>query len=407
VKVLLGVTGGIAAYKAAELTRELQRGGVIVQVAMTEAAQEFVRPLTFASLTGLPVLTSLWEPTESVTAERPIEHIRVAQEIDALVVAPATANVIAKLAHGFADDVITTVALATRAPLLLAPAMNVVMWDHPATKAHVETLRRRGARIVEPGAGYLACGMTGDGRLADVETIADAVLNALKPVRDLEGETVLVTAGGTREAIDPVRFLGNRSSGKMGHAVADAALARGANVILITASDASTTACETKQVTTAAEMHRAVLDALPRATMVIKAAAVSDFRPREKKVTKLKRKGPLTLELEPVEDIVRDVVRRRNAETLVAAFAAETNDLLAEAERKLQDKGVDAVIANDVSEDGLGFESERNAAWFLTRDAEPEWLPERTKRQLAEAILDRMMALRKSGFRSRKLVAIP
>ncbi len=399
-RVLLGVTGGIAAYKAAELTRLLQAAEVEVQVAMTAAAEEFVRPLTFAALTGRQVLGSLWQPQATSgpqaqgEGEFAIEHIAVAQAIDALVIAPATANSLAKLAHGLADDLISTVYLATEAPVIVAPAMNVNMWNHPATQANLRVLEGRGVEIVPPGAGYLACGMTGSGRLAEVEAIAAAVLARLASRQDLSGEHVLVTAGGTREAIDPVRFLGNRSSGKMGHALAESAAARGARVTLVTASSLDgPPGQETVRVNTAAEMRAAVLERLDVATVVIGAAAVADFRVRETSPEKLRRVGRMTLELEATEDILAEAAQRRRPGTLVIAFAAETADLVANARAKLLRKGVDAIVVNDVSAAGLGFDSERNAGMWLTRETAEE-LGESSKREMAERILDRVRCLR-------------
>ena len=393
-RVLLGVTGGIAAYKAAELTRLLQAAGVEVQVAMTAAAEEFVRPLTFAALTGRQVLGSLWQPETQGEGEFAIEHIAVAQGIDALVIAPATANSLAKLAQGLADDLISTVYLATEAPVILAPAMNVNMWNHPATQTNLRVLEARGVEIVPPGAGYLACGMTGNGRLAEVEAIAAAVLARLAGRQDLAGEHVLVTAGGTREAIDPVRFLGNRSSGRMGHALATAAAARGARVTLVTASGLDGPAGqETIPVNTAAEMRVAVLERLEQATVVIGAAAVADFRVSEVSPVKLRRGGRMTLELEATEDIIAEVAERRRPGTLVVAFAAETADLAVNARAKLLRKGADAIVVNDISVAGLGFDAERNAGLWLTRDRTEE-LRESSKRVMAERILDRVLSLR-------------
>lgn len=396
--ILLGVTGGIAAYKAAELVRTLQRQNVGVQVAMTEAAEQFVRPLTFASLTGKRVLTSLW--AQSAVADNgddnggfEIEHITIAQAIDALVIAPATARTIAKLANGLADDFLSTLYLATRAPVLLAPAMNVQMWEHPAMQENLQRLRDRGVTIIEPEAGDLACGMTGTGRLAAVETIAAAVIAMLRRTKDLADETILITAGGTREMIDPVRFIGNRSSGKMGHALADMASARGAHVILITAATGPGGVSDVTQVTSAEEMRQAVLARLHEATIVIMAAAVSDYRVIQTAPQKLKRSGPRTIELEPTVDIVREIIAHRKATTLVIAFAAETERLLDEARRKLGAKGVDAIVANDVSRSDLGFDSDRNAGVFLTANDEVG-LPESTKQVMAGRILDQIVRLR-------------
>src|SRR5208283_1976041 len=314
-RVTVGVSGGIAAYKAAELVRAMQRQAVEVHVVMTAAAQKFVQPLTFAALTGYKVITSLWDEwdtSDAAAEQNGIDHIAEAQWADALVVAPATANILAKFAHGIADDFLSTLYLATAAPVLVAPAMNVNMWNHPATQANIEILRQRGVRIVEPGTGELACGMVGTGRMAEPDAIAEAVLGTLGRRNDLAGEVVLVTAGGTREALDPVRFIGNRSSGKMGYALAEAARSRGAKVILISGPSALHVPphCELVRITTAGEMRDAVLDRMAEATLVIKAAAVADYRPVAVSAQKLKRTGPMTVELAPTEDILAEVVRR-------------------------------------------------------------------------------------------------
>src|ERR1035438_2798825 len=332
-RVTVGVSGGIAAYKAAELVRALQRQALEVHVVMTEAACKFVQPLTFASLTGHRVITSLWDEAgggagETAGEQNGIEHIGEAQWSEALVVAPATANILAKFAHGIADDFLTTMYLATTAPVLVAPAMNVNMWEHPATQANLEILRQRGVRVIEPGTGDLACGMVGAGRMAEPEAIADAVLGALGRRHDLAGEIVLVTAGGTREALDPVRFLGNRSSGKMGYALAGAAQSRGAKVILISGPSAlhPPANCELIKIITADQMRQAVLERMTEATLVIKAAAVGDYRPVNVSEQKLKRTGHLTIELAPTEDILAEVVRRRRPGQLIVGFAAETSN---------------------------------------------------------------------------------
>ena len=408
-KILLGVTGGIAAYKAAELVRALQQRGADVQVAMTASAEEFIRPLTFAALTGHPVLGSLWKPEPQAAADEfAIEHIAIAQEIDALVIAPATANTLAKLANGLADDLISTVYLATRAPVIVAPAMNVNMWSHAGTQANLRTLEQRGVQIVAPESGYLACGMTGGGRLAEVETIAGQVLSSLghrlssfreaggPAALDLTSETLLVTAGGTREPIDGVRFIGNRSSGKMGHAIAEEAASRGARVILITASPLPATGCEIVRVDTASQMLEGVLAHLPDATIVIKAAAVADFRPIHTAPGKLRRGSGMTLVLEPTADILAAVVAARRPGTLVIGFAAEMEDAAANGRRKLERKGLDALFVNDVSHPGLGFDSDENAGWWLTADETIE-LPAGSKRQIAHQMLDRTLGLRVAG----------
>lgn len=406
-KVTVGVSGGIAAYKAAELVRALQKQALDVHVVMTQAAQQFVRPLTFAALTGHKVITGLWDSDgETPNASSAIEHIAKAQSSEALVIAPATADILARMAHGIADDFLTTMYLATPAAVIVAPAMNLQMWEHPATQANIATLRARGVAIVPPESGYLACGMTGSGRLAETDLIVHAVLQTLHRRHDLANETVLVTAGGTREPIDPVRFLGNRSSGKMGYALAEAAQQRGARVVLITAPThlQPPAGCEVVPVVTADEMHAAVLQYLPQTTIVIKAAAVADFRPRLQAEQKMKRTGPITLELEPTNDILAEVVQRKNPGTLVIGFAAETNDPLEHGRGKLERKGADAIVLNDVSRAGIGFDSDRNAVTFLTPSTALD-LPEMSKRALAERILDEALILRRPRILMSETVA--
>jgi phosphopantothenoylcysteine decarboxylase/phosphopantothenate--cysteine ligase len=403
-KVTVGVCGGIAAYRAVELVRALQQAGLDPHVAMTAAAEQFVTPLTFAAISGHRVITSLWTGPEVPEDESSsIEHIAEAQSTRALLVVPATANILAKFAHGLADDFLTTLYLATPAPVIVAPAMNSVMWQHPAVQANIATLRARGNILVSPAEGYLACGMVGAGRLADLAEIVgatqEAIANAAKP-KDLELETVLITAGGTREPIDGVRFLGNRSSGRMGYALAEEALSRGARVILVSAQTALTPppAAEFIPVNTAAEMRSAVLAALPRATLVLKAAAVSDFRPAAPTPGKLQRTDGLHLTLEPTEDIVAEVVARRAPETLVIAFAAEIpapgEDAVTRARQKLHRKGVDAILVNDVSSPNLGFDSEHNAGTLLLASGESIAIPATTKRRMAAQILDAAVRLR-------------
>lgn len=396
-RVTVGVSGGIAAYKAAELVRALQRQTLEVHVVMTESACRFVQPLTFAALSGHKVITSLWDDSGSAqgTADSSIEHIGEAQGTEALIVAPATADILARFAHGIADDFLTTLYLATTAPVVVAPAMNVNMWNHPATQANLQVLRERGVRVVEPDTGELACGMVGPGRMAEPEAIAEVVLNVLGRRHDLAGETVLVTAGGTREAIDPVRFVGNRSSGKMGYALAEAAQGRGAKVILISGPSPlyPPSHVELVKVTTADDMRNAVLSRMVEASMVIKAAAVADYRPVTVSDQKLKRSGPLTLELAPTEDILAEVVRRRKAGQLIVGFAAETENRVENGRAKLLRKGADAIVINDVS-GRRGIEADTNAATFLTTSTAID-LPEMPKRKLADRILDEMLALRR------------
>jgi phosphopantothenoylcysteine decarboxylase / phosphopantothenate---cysteine ligase len=395
-KIALGVSGGIAAYKSAEIVRLLQDRGIGVQVVMTRAAQEFVRPLTFAALSGEKVITDLFGSDESqANVESAIEHIAVAQAIDALLVAPATADVLAKFAQGIANDFLSTLYLATTAPVVVAPAMNVNMWNHAATQANLEVLRKRGVRIVEPGSGYLACGMIGPGRLAENETIVAAVLEALGASQDLAGETLLITAGPTREKIDPVRYLTNRSSGRMGYAIAEAALRRGAHVLLVSGPTAIAPpgAAELTRVETAEEMRTAVLKLLPESTVVIKTAAVTDFRPKAAAGQKIKRKGPMTLELEPTADILAELARAKSSQ-IVIGFAAETNDVLENARKKLAAKSLDAIVVNDVSREGLGFDSDRNAVTIITHDEVVE-VPETSKWEVAQRVLDQVVKLRK------------
>jgi len=397
-RVTVGVSGGIAAYKAAELVRALQRQALEVHVVMTDSATRFIQPLTFAALTGHRVITSLWDETNSTEGayDSSIEHIGEAQWAEALVVAPATANLLAKFAHGIADDFLTTMYLATQAPVLVAPAMNVNMWEHPATRANLDILRQRGVKVIEPGTGDLACGMVGTGRMAEPDAIADAVLNSLGRRHDMAGEIVLVTAGGTREALDPVRFLGNRSSGKMGYALADAAQSRGAKVILISGPTSlhPPSHCELIKVTTADEMRTAVLERMKEVRLIIKAAAVADYRPVNVSDHKLKRTGPMTLELAPTEDILAEVVRRRQPGQLIVGFAAETENRMENGRAKLLRKGADAIVVNDVSGDGVGIDADLNAATFLTNSTAIE-LHEMPKRKLADRILDEILALRR------------
>jgi phosphopantothenoylcysteine decarboxylase/phosphopantothenate--cysteine ligase len=401
-RIIVGVTGGVAAYKAAELVRALQQRGAEVRVAMTRAAQEFIQPLTFSSITGHKTITAMWgegaEPSTGLDDEGNIEHISVAQWAEAAVIAPATAHFLAKLAHGFADDFLSTMLLATTAPVVVAPAMNVNMWNHAATQANLQILRERGVSIVEPGSGYLACGMTGSGRLADIEAIADATLKALAAPareRDLLGETILITAGGTREAIDPVRFIGNRSSGKMGYALAEAARQRGANVILVSAPTALTppAACEYVPVTSAAEMSAAVLQHLADATVLIGAAAVADFRVAIVPAEKIRREDKLVLSLEPTEDILRAAAQARRPGALIIAFAAETTANVTRAREKMAAKQADAILLNDISGAETGFDSDRNAGAFITSDSVLE-LPSMPKREMADRILDQLLTLR-------------
>jgi phosphopantothenoylcysteine decarboxylase/phosphopantothenate--cysteine ligase len=397
-RVVLGVSGGVAAYKAAELVRRLQQERLEVQVVMTRAAQEFVAPLTFASLTGQKVITGLFGGEAPANVESAIEHIAVAQRADVLVVAPATADILAKFVQGIADDFLTTLYLATTAPVIVAPAMNVNMWDHPATQENISRLRARGVRVVAPDEGYLACGMTGAGRLAGVEAIAKAVAETLGIRHDFEGETVLVTAGPTCEDLDPVRYLTNRSSGKMGYALADAAARRGAKVMLVSGPTALSAPEGTERIAvrSTADMHRAVLAHLSPATVVIMAAAVADYRLAEPRLDKMKRaSGPFTLDLEPTPDILADISAIRGDRILVG-FAAETQAVAENARRKLAAKAADLIVANDVTAEGAGFDHDTNIVTLFSRDGREISLPRMDKLDVAQRVLDHVLELRRA-----------
>ena len=401
-RVALGVCGGVAAYKAAELVRRLQQDQLDVQVVMTRSAQEFITPLTFAALTGQKVITDLFGGDSPANIESAIEHIAVAQRIDALVIAPVTANVLAKLARGIADDFLTTLYLATTAPVIVAPAMNVNMWDHAATQENVDMLRARGVHVVPPEEGYLACGMTGAGRLAGVEAIAHTVAQVLGIRHDFAGQTVLVTAGPTCEDVDPVRYFTNRSSGRMGYAIADAALRRGARVVLVAGPTALDAPDGVKRISVRSteEMHRAVLSRLPEATIVIMAAAVSDYLLASPSPVKIKR-GPrrLTIELEPTPDILADVSRLKGGR-IVVGFAAETDHLAEHARQKLASKSADLIVANDVTAEGAGFDYETNIVTMFTRDGDEVSLPRMSKLDVAQRVLDQILELRNTSDRA-------
>jgi len=396
-RILLAVSGGLAAYKIPELVRLLRREGHEVRCIATEAALEFVTPLVLQTLTGLPVRTRLFDASE----EGQIDHIALADRAELLLIAPATANVLARLAHGLADDLVTTVALATRAPLLIAPAMNVNMWQHPATRENVRVLRERGAELVGPESGSLACGWEGEGRMAEPAAIAAAAERRLGPA-DLAGLRLLVTAGGTRERVDAVRFLGNRSSGKMGFAIAACAARRGAEVVLVAGPSALATPAgvDRVDVESALEMRDAVLERLPKADVVIKSAAVADFRPSAPQARKIKKEdlgegAGMTLELVCNPDILAEVSRRKG-DRVVVGFAAESHDVIASARRKLERKGCDLVVANDISQEGAGFDADTNAVSFVWPGGEVESLPPLPKSEVASRLLDRVRALRAS-----------
>jgi phosphopantothenoylcysteine decarboxylase / phosphopantothenate---cysteine ligase len=395
--IVLGVGGGIAAYKSAELARLLMQRGHAVQVAMTAGAQEFVRPLTFAALTGRKVITGLFASANSeATLSSAIEHIGVAQENDLLVVAPATADLLAKFAHGLADDFLTTTYLAFTGPVVLAPAMNTNMWLHAATQGNLETLRRRGHRIVDPGDGELACGMVGPGRLAEPERIAMAVDAEIGRRRDLDGETVLITAGPTQEPLDPVRYISNRSSGKMGYALAEAAVARGAKVVLISGPVQlpPPRGCTTIAVHTAREMRDRVFENLQAASVIVKAAAVADFHLSKPPAQKMKKTAArLSLELDPTPDILAELGRKKG-DRLLVGFAAETENLQQETRRKLEAKNCDMVVGNLVGGADGAFESDQNEVLLALSSGESIPVPRASKREVADRIFDEILKLR-------------
>lgn len=394
-RILVAVTGGIAAYKSPELVRALRRSGHAVRCVTTREATGFVSPMVLQTLTGQPVRTDLFDPSQ----EGEIDHIALADWAELVIVAPATANTLAKLAAGLADDMVSAVILATRAPLLVAPAMNVNMWQHPATQQNLATLRERGVRVVGPEAGELACGWEGEGRMSEPPAIAAAAELALGS-RGLAGEVVLVTAGGTREAVDAVRFVGNRSSGKMGFAVASEAARRGAQVVLVAGPSVLATPAGVRRVDveSAREMREAVLAELPEVTIVVKAAAVADFRPARPSERKLKKEdlaegASLTLELERTPDILAEICRQKGRRVVVG-FAAESHDVVENARRKLVRKGCDLLVANDISRDASGFDADDNTVVFVWPGGEIEELPPLPKSEVAAQLLDRVEKLR-------------
>jgi phosphopantothenoylcysteine decarboxylase/phosphopantothenate--cysteine ligase len=396
-KIALGVTGGVAAYKAAELVRRLQQEKLDVQVVMTRSAQEFITPLTFAALTGQKVITDMFGAAAPANVESAIEHIAVAQRIDLLLVGPATADILGKFANGIAEDFLSTLYLATKAPVIVAPAMNVNMWDHPATQRNLAILRERGVHVVDPDEGYLACGMVGSGRLAATETIAKKVCDVLGLRHDLAGQTILVTAGPTCEDIDPVRFLTNRSSGKMGYALAEAANRRGARVVLVSGpTDLKIPdGVDWVPVRATEQMQRAVRERASGASVVIMAAAVSDYRPAAQRDKKLKRgEVSFTLELEPTPDILAELGREKRGQILVG-FAAETHNVAENARGKLARKGADMIVANDLTQEGAGFDTDTNIVTLYLRDGREIPLPKMTKLDVANQILDRVLELQK------------
>lgn len=420
-RVALCVSGGIAAYKAAEVLRGLQQAGCEVRVCMTARATEFISPLTFRALSGAHVITNDYAPDNP----DPIAHITFSQSVDLMLVAPATANIIAKFANGIADDFLTSTYLAANAPVAVAPAMNTTMWEHAATHRNLARLRADGVHIIEPDAGEMACGTTGAGRLAEPERIVRAAMNILRAEnqassqtstgeqdsqlahkRNLQGERVLITAGGTREAIDPVRFISNHSSGRMGFALAERAAARGADVTLIAGTTSaplpSHNSIRTLHATTAAQMHAAVVSDIERATIFIAAAAIADYRPSKVAQEKIKKMGePLTLTLEPTTDILAEVAhKRRHKGLLVIGFAAESRDLIRHATEKLTRKNLDLIVANDITQPGAGFNAETNIVTLINSITRtPHALPLLSKHETAERILDEIMLLRQTHLR--------
>ena len=386
---MLGVAGGIAAYKAVEVCRRLTDAGCEVAPVLTEAATAFVAPLTFSALAAQPARTSLFGDEAD-----PIPHTRLGRWADVIVVAPATADLLARYAAGLANDLLTATLLATTAPVVVCPAMHAEMWAHPSVRDNLEVLRGRGVRVVDPESGRLAGGDEGPGRLAEPDRIVAAVLATAAPTGPLAGRTVLVTAGGTREAIDPVRVLTNRSSGRQGHAIAEAAARLGAKVILVTASslalDASVDALvDRRDVESARELHDAVLAVADDADVIVMAAAVSDFRPSRVATTKLRRAdGVPTIQLEPTDDVLQAVVARRRHGQVMVGFAAETGDAVTRGAEKLVTKGCDLVVVNDVSKPGVGFDHETNEVVILGRDGEVAQVARTSKRAVAEALLD-------------------
>ena len=389
--ILLGVGGGIAVYKSAELVRELGRLGADCQVAMTQAATEFVTPLTFQALSKRRVATSLLDAGEDAE----IGHIQLADWADAFLIAPATANLIARMAHGMADDVVTATALVTRAPIVVAPAMNTHMYEHPAVRANLETLESYGCRVVEPDHGELACGHVGAGRLPDAQVLLEELSASLLD-QDLAGVRVLVSSGPTQEVIDPVRHISNRSSGKMGHALAKAARRRGADVKLVSGPTglAKPYGCDVIDVSSAAEMGAAIHKHASSADVVVMVAAVADYRPKQAHDIKMKKRSEkLALELEPTEDILGSL-EPVGHDRVVVGFAAETNDVRRHAERKLKSKGLDLIVANDVSAKGVGFDGDTNRALLMSSDGHESDSGIVSKDELADLILDRVGTIR-------------
>jgi phosphopantothenoylcysteine decarboxylase/phosphopantothenate--cysteine ligase len=398
-KVALGISGGIAAYKATEVLRGLQRAGCEVRVGMTKRACEFVQPLTFRALSGSHVIVDDYAPDNP----DPIAHITFSQTVDLFLIAPATANLIGKLANGIADDFLTSTYLASTAPVLIAPAMNTTMWHHPATQRNLKQLKADGVFIIEPDEGEMACGTVGPGRLSEPERIVAAALELLQNspreiARDLADEQLLITTGATREALDPVRFLSNKSSGRMGFAIAEAAARRGASVTIVAGATTATPprGLEIIRVESAEAMHAAVNDSISKATIFIGAAAVADYRPIKRSPGKIKKtESALSLQLERTPDILREVADAKRPGLLVIGFAAETENVLANAREKLNSKNLDAIVANDISQAGVGFDTATNEVTIISRDRNaPIHVPLMAKTSVADIILDEVVRLR-------------
>ncbi len=391
-KITVGITGGIAVFKAAQLVSSLKAGGFEVNVIMTRSAQEFVKPITFQVLSGNSVRTELFDPMRGV-----VQHIELATHPDLIVIAPATANVLGKVANGIADDLLTTVIMAASCPVLFCPAMNVNMYNNAVVQRNIATLRELGYEFVEPGTGRLACGVAGRGRLADLELIIEKIKSLVSPCRDMEGLTVMVTAGPTVEPIDPVRYITNRSTGKMGYAVAGAAAGRGAKTLLISGPTVlkPPDGVELINVETAAQMYEAVMKRYPDVDIVVKTAAVADYRPKDASSQKLKKhEGPLSLALVRNPDILAELGGKKNKQVLVG-FAAETSDLEKNSLQKVTGKNLDFLVANDITQAGAGFGSDTNIVKFVYPDGAVKQMPLMDKTVLARRILDEALALRR------------
>lgn len=388
-KVILGVTGGIAAYKAVEIASRLKKSGAVVRVVMTEEAKQFVTELTFREITGQPVTSNMWAEVQHYN----VAHISLAEWADLVLIAPATANILAKADVGIADDFLSTMLLATKAPVVYAPAMNTNMYNHPATQAHIASLKAKGAKMIEPASGLLACGAVGAGRLPEPVDVVAEIEKIFSVRQSLAGKKVLVTAGGTIEPLDPIRFIANRSSGRQGYAIAAEAVARGAEVVLVSGQatvEPPAGLAKFVKINTAREMREAVLADFADADIVIKAAAVADYRPKKVAENKIKKtEGDLVIELERNPDILKELGALKRPDQVLVGFAAETQNLLQYAQSKLEKKNLNLIVANDVSKQGAGFQGDTNIIKIISRDGSIEELPLMTKRELSAVIIDR------------------